>query len=99
MNIFKSIVLMEKYANCPKCRNDKIGNGQGGIIVEENTLRRFCKCGFDITIDENGNEEHNHGIGVTRLREDIRKGNLKAYKGSHGYYVVQSDLDKYLNIK
>lgn len=122
MNMFKSMELMEKYAECHKCGNDKLGNGQGGLIVEEDTLRRFCKCGWDITVDENGNEikkeiqkmtttrlgetayllkhiEHNHGIGVTRLREDRRKGKLKAYKESNGYYVIQSDLDKYLNIK
>lgn len=56
MNIFKSMALMEKYGECPNCGNDLIGDGQGGLIVEEDTFRRFCKCGFDITVDENGNE-------------------------------------------
>lgn len=123
MNMFKSMQLIKKYAKCPKCGNDKLGNGQGGLIVEEDTLRRFCKCGWNITVDGNGNEikkeiqkmnvtmlgetayllkhiEHNNGIGVTRLREDIRKGLLKAHRGSYGrYYVIQTDLDKYLNSK
>lgn len=56
MNIFKSMELMEKYAECPNCGSDLIGNRQGGLILEEDTFRRFCKCGFDITVDENGNK-------------------------------------------
>ena len=39
--------------------------------------------------------EYNTGIKVDKLRRDIRKGMLKAY-GSYEYYVIQSDLDKYL---
>ena len=46
--------LMDKYGVCLDCGNKMIGSGEGGIIVEDNTLRRFCKCGFDITVDENG---------------------------------------------
>lgn len=59
MNILKSMNLMKKYTNCPKCGNEYIGNGQGGIIVENDTFRRFCKCGFDITVDENDVEVKN----------------------------------------
>lgn len=46
------IKLMEKYSDCPKCGNEYIGNGQGGIVVEENTFTRWCRCGFDITINK-----------------------------------------------
>lgn len=56
MNISKSMNLIKKYENCPKCGNDKLGKNQGGLILEENTLTRFCKCGFDKTVDENDNE-------------------------------------------
>lgn len=52
MNWLKSMELMEKYADCPKCGNEYIGNGQGGIVVEDDTFRRWCKCGFDITVNE-----------------------------------------------
>lgn len=54
MNMLKSIELMDKYGECPDCGNEMIGNGQGGIVVEDGTFRRFCKCGFDITTDEDG---------------------------------------------
>ncbi|TAN63847.1 DNA-binding protein [Paraclostridium sordellii 8483] len=43
--------------------------------------------------------ENNTGIKVSKLRRDIGKGKLKAYKNCGMYYVIQSDLDKYLNIK
>lgn len=45
---------MPKYEKCPDCGNDKVGNGQGAIIVEDDTYTRKCKCGFKITVDENG---------------------------------------------
>ena len=44
--------LMDKYAECPKCGNECIGNGQGGLIVDEDTFKRWCKCGFEITVSE-----------------------------------------------
>lgn len=56
MNMRKSLKLMDKYAKCPECGNDKVGDGQGGIIVEDDYFRRFCNCGFDITIDEDENK-------------------------------------------
>ena len=55
MNALKSIDLMNKYVDCPCCGNEYIGNGQGGIIIEDDTFRRWCKCGYDITIDEDDN--------------------------------------------
>lgn len=81
-------------------------------------IERFCKCGFDITVDGDGEEiqkmhvtmlgetayylkhiEHNTGVKVSKLRRDISSGALKAYKSANSYYVIQSDLDKYLNSK
>lgn len=52
MNYLKFKELMGKYADCPTCGNEYIGNGQGGIIVEDDTFRRWCKCGFDITVNK-----------------------------------------------
>lgn len=40
--------------------------------------------------------ENNTGIKVSKLRRDIEKGKLKAYKNCGMYYVIQSDLDKYI---
>lgn len=56
MNSVKALKLMSKYSNCPNCGNGVIGNGEGKLIVEDDTFTRECKCGFKITLDENGNE-------------------------------------------
>lgn len=52
----KVVSLIRKYEKCPYCGNDKVGNGEGGLIVEEDTFKRTCKCGFQITINEDGKE-------------------------------------------
>jgi iron(III) transport system ATP-binding protein len=54
MNAFKTIDLMSKYSDCPNCGNSLIGNGEGKLIVEDDTFTRECKCGFKITLDRNG---------------------------------------------
>ena len=41
--------------------------------------------------------ESNTGIKVSKLRSDIKKGSLKAYKTGNSYYVIQSELDRYTN--
>lgn len=56
MNAYKLLEIMPKYEKCPNCGSTTIGNGQGGIIVEDETFTRTCKCGFKITVYENGNE-------------------------------------------
>lgn len=52
----KLLYIMKTYEQCPNCGSSTIGNGQGGIFVESNTYTRTCKCGFNITVDENNNE-------------------------------------------
>lgn len=56
MNAITVLKLMEKYKNCPDCGNGQIGNGEGALVVEETTFTRKCKCGFKITLNENGQE-------------------------------------------
>jgi len=58
---FKVIRPINKYANCPVCGNDKVGNGEGILVVEEDTFKRSCKCGFKITVNEDGK---NKGVRV-----------------------------------
>ncbi|MGJ9460099.1 DUF3797 domain-containing protein [Oceanobacillus sp. CF4.6] len=40
------------YAACPACGNDKVGNGEGSVSVDEDTFARTCKCGFKIELKE-----------------------------------------------
>lgn len=39
---------------------------------------------------------NNIGRSVETIRRHVRTGKLKAYKVGKEYYVIQSDLDKYL---
>ena len=54
MNAFKLLKIIPLYENCPDCGNNKIGNGEGKLLVEDDTFTRECKCGFKITVDEDG---------------------------------------------
>lgn len=56
MDVIKLLLIMKKYEDCPKCGSGTIGNGEGGIIIEDETYTRTCKCGFHITVDENNKE-------------------------------------------
>ncbi|NFF59823.1 DUF3797 domain-containing protein [Clostridium botulinum] len=38
MEAFKVVSLIRKYEKCPRCGNDKVGNGEGGVVVEEDTF-------------------------------------------------------------
>ncbi|UWD43285.1 DUF3797 domain-containing protein (plasmid) [Clostridioides difficile] len=49
INVFK---LLSMYCICPECGSDKLGEGEGSLIVDEYTFHRKYKCGFDIIVDE-----------------------------------------------
>ena len=48
--------LMDMYENCPICGSNKIetkGNKLiSGIVINSNTFKRVCRCGFNIEIKE-----------------------------------------------
>lgn len=50
MNLDECLELTKKYSNCPKCGNNKIGNGEGGLLIEDLTFDRWCKCGWKIHV-------------------------------------------------
>jgi hypothetical protein len=52
MGTLRALELLKKYADCPDCGSDKVGNGAGTLEIEDNTFTRTCKCGFEITIKD-----------------------------------------------
>jgi iron(III) transport system ATP-binding protein len=52
MKMKRSIELTEKYAVCPECGCDRIGNGKGKLIVDDETFMRSCACGWSVTVDD-----------------------------------------------
>lgn len=52
--IINHFMQVSKLTNdCPSCGSDKLGNGQGALIVDENIYKRTCKCGFNFEYDTN----------------------------------------------
>jgi transcription elongation factor Elf1 len=52
MKLTESIDLLERYAVCPECGNDKVGDGEGLLEISGNTFLRSCKCGWTIQIKQ-----------------------------------------------
>ena len=50
MNLDECLELTKKYSTCPKCGNNKIGSGEGGLLIEDLAFDRWCKCGWKIHV-------------------------------------------------
>lgn len=50
MSIKKLMKLHDKYLICPDCGNDKLGNESGGVYSDDKVFKRYCKCGFKVTV-------------------------------------------------
>lgn len=52
MLINDSLELMKKYSKCKGCGNEKVGNGEGTLNIEDDIFTRTCKCGWSIKVDK-----------------------------------------------
>ena len=52
MNAAKTMKLLRKYAKCPKCGSELLGNGKGSLEVTDDTFKRTCKCGWNIKVNQ-----------------------------------------------
>lgn len=48
----RTLELMNKYTKCQECGNETVGNGEGKLLIEDDTFIRECKCGWSIKIDD-----------------------------------------------
>lgn len=51
MNAVKTVELLRKYARCKECSSQALGNGEGSVMVTDNTFKRTCKCGWSIEVN------------------------------------------------
>ncbi|TFI86925.1 DUF3797 domain-containing protein [Carnobacterium divergens] len=51
MNLVECLELSKKYSHCPRCGNDRIGGGEGSLIIEDMTFKRGCKCGWKVHVE------------------------------------------------
>lgn len=52
MKLIRSVELMGKYAKCPNCGSDLLGNGEGTLEIDEGMFKRTCKCGWKVEVKE-----------------------------------------------
>lgn len=50
MNALKAVELLKKYNTCPDCGNEKVGDGEGSVEINEDVFKRKCKCGWMVKI-------------------------------------------------
>lgn len=49
MQVEIALELMKKYAACPRCGHDEIGEGAGSLEIHGNVFCRRCVCGWSVT--------------------------------------------------
>ncbi|MDO7281769.1 DUF3797 domain-containing protein [Shouchella clausii] len=52
MNWTDLLKLGERYATCPTCGNDKVGNGEGKLFCNKDEFYRSCKCGWEVAVKD-----------------------------------------------
>ncbi len=52
MNVREACELIKKYAKCPKCGCEVVGNGKGTLEVDKSIFKRTCHCGWSVIIDK-----------------------------------------------
>lgn len=55
MGIQESLRLIKQYGNCPECGNDRVGNGEGTLVIKAKLFSRTCKCGWSIQVADSIN--------------------------------------------
>ncbi|PFH81650.1 hypothetical protein COI81_28970 [Bacillus cereus] len=51
MNAMDFLRISPLINDCPNCGNQFVGNGQGTLEVDDNIIKRTCKCGFNFEYD------------------------------------------------
>jgi hypothetical protein len=52
VNVVKACNLIEKYAKCPKCGCEVVGNGKGTLEIEKGRFKRTCSCGWSVVVED-----------------------------------------------
>lgn len=53
MNSMDYLRISPLINDCPNCGNRFVGNGEGTLEVDDNIIKRTCKCGFNFRYDVN----------------------------------------------
>jgi len=45
--------LLKVYSECHLCGSDKVGDGKGELLIQDNIFIRSCACGWHVRLDRN----------------------------------------------
>jgi len=65
MNAMYFLRISPLINDCPNCSNQFVGNGEGTLEVDENIVKRTCKCGFNFEYDVN------NGVSKKKIKQVI----------------------------
>lgn len=65
MNVMDYLRVAPFINDCPSCKNNVVGNGEGTLNVDDNIVKRTCKCGFIFEYDVN------NGTSKTKIKKAI----------------------------
>ena len=91
MNMHNIVELVKRYEKCPNCGNLNIGESEGGIKVDIDSFRRFCKCGYNINIKGRTKIE-TVKFQLEMIPEDIRS--LKKYLERQNFGNIQELIEE-----
>lgn len=91
--------------DCPNCGNQMVGNGEGALNVDDNMVKRTCKCGFNFEYDvKNGTSKTKVKKAIDESLKSMKSlgGDKKecthqnVFKYNHGYHKVCEDCGEEL---
>lgn len=53
MNVMDYLKVAPLINDCPNCGNATVGGGKGTLNVDNNIVKRTCRCGFNFEYDVN----------------------------------------------
>lgn len=56
MKLKRTLELISEYLNCKACGSEFVGNGKGTLTIGDDTFKRTCKCGWEIEVREDTND-------------------------------------------
>lgn len=67
MNVNCYLRIAPLINDCPNCGNGFVGGDQGTLNVDDNIIRRTCKCGFKFEYDVN------NGVDIKKISKEIQR--------------------------
>lgn len=103
MNVVNYLRIAPFINDCPSCSNQMLGNGEGTLNVNNNIIKRTCKCGFNFEYDvKNGTSKTKVKKAIDESLKSMESLKVKecshqnTFTYNHGYHKICEDCGKEL---